>query len=51
MDFLKAVLLAVLIHIIAPLVVQYLEGNLIVNRTYEVQSSGGKSDGGHHADW
>lgn len=33
MDFLKAVILAVLIHILAPLVVEYVEGSLSVNRT------------------
>ena len=33
MDFLKAVLLAIL----APLVVRYMEANFPINRTYEVQ--------------
>lgn len=37
MDFLKAVLLAILIHILAPLVVRYVEANFPINRTYEVQ--------------
>ncbi|UAN34315.1 hypothetical protein [Enterobacter sp. JBIWA005] len=37
MDFLKAVLLAILIHILAPLVVRYVEANFPINRTDEVQ--------------
>jgi len=31
------VLLAILIHILAPLVVRYVEVNFPINRTYEVQ--------------
>lgn len=42
MDFLKAVILAVLIHILAPLVVEYVEGSLSVNRTYDVQENRGE---------
>lgn len=44
MEFLKAVLMAILIHIAAPLVVRYVETNHWVNSTYEVQDSGGKAD-------
>lgn len=51
MDFLKAVLLAVLIHILAPLVVRYVETNYPVNRTYEVQNGGGKDSSVNHLRW
>ncbi|MED7793145.1 hypothetical protein TB147_17730 [Klebsiella aerogenes] len=37
MDFLKAVLLAVLIHIIAPLVVRYVETNYPIHRVDKTQ--------------
>lgn len=37
MDFLKAVLLAVLIHIIAPLVVRYVETNYPIHRVEKTQ--------------
>lgn len=43
MDFLMAVLLAVLIHILAPLVVRYVDVNFSINRTYEVQHGRGEA--------
>ncbi|MFZ4220718.1 hypothetical protein ACEV6Q_23050 [Enterobacter ludwigii] len=43
MDFLKAVLLAILIHILAPLVVHYVETNLTVSSAYEVQNGRGET--------
>ena len=45
MDFLKAVLLAVLIHIVAPLVVRYVDSNFpthCVNQTHgDTEGTGG----------
>ena len=38
MDFLKAVLLAVLIHIFAPLAVRYIEANFPTNCVYETHN-------------
>lgn len=43
MDFLKAVCLAILIHIVAPLVVRYVEANHPINGVYETQHGGGKT--------
>ena len=46
MDFLKAVLLAVLIHILAPLVVRYIEVNFPINSVYETHNgTEGTGDG------
>lgn len=44
MDFLKTVFLAILIHIVAPLVVRHVEANHPINSVYETQHGGGKPD-------
>ena len=46
MDFMKAVVLAVLIHIVAPLVVRYVDSNFPTHCVNQTQS-GTEGTGGH----
>jgi len=43
MDFLKAVFLAILIHIVAPLVVRHIEANHPISSVYETQAAEGEN--------
>ena len=51
MDFLKAVLLAILIHIIAPIVVHYVEKNLTISSAYEAQNGRGETSDVRRVNW
>lgn len=51
MDFLKAVLLAILIHILAPLVVHYVESNLTISSAYEAQNGRGETGDVRRLNW
>lgn len=51
MDFLKAVLLAILIHIFAPLIVHYVEANFPTNRVIETQNGKGLASVGCALNW
>uniref|UniRef100_UPI001B313003 hypothetical protein n=1 Tax=Pantoea ananas TaxID=553 RepID=UPI001B313003 len=51
MDFLKAVLLAILIHILAPLVVHYVETNLTISSAYEAQNGRGETGDVRRLNW
>ncbi|HCL4436138.1 TPA: hypothetical protein N2F56_004396 [Salmonella enterica] len=51
MDFLKAVLLAILIHILAPLIVHYVETNYPTNRVVETQNGKEQVSDGRALNW
>ena len=47
MDFLKAVVLAVLIHIFAPLVLRYVDSNFPINCVYETHNGTEETSANH----